>query len=182
MKKVQNYVGKMVFVEAVRDAAADLTKYSNYYGGEYFIVRQTPFSLHGIQIRDDDYNGREVRQLPLEGSGRYFVCSTAPADRAMMVAHLERLWWRATKPERGERLNCIESVYGELKSTARLLASVLKCKLDDCCTTPSSAVAPLAFSELANLQKRLKCLEDKYEAFVQRMQGAVKDPCEPVRR
>lgn len=152
-----NYVGKLVFVEASREGITDMKQYSNYYGGEYFIVRQTPFTLYGVKLVDGDYLPREVRTLPLAGPGRFIVCEVAHVDRQMVIDHVERVWLNGTKPERGEKLHYVETVYSELKETARLIARVIGY---DLAVPKCATVTSFDRDRLTGIEKRLKGIED----------------------
>lgn len=163
-----DYVGKMVFVEASREGIADLKNYSNYYGGEYFIVRQTPFSLYGVKLADGDYAGREVRTLPTAGPGRYVVCDVAAVDRQQVIDHVENIWLRGCKPERGEKLQYVESVYSELKDTARLIARVIGYEL---AAPKCGTVTSFDRDRLTGIEKRLKGIEDTQGALLTKLRA-----------
>ncbi len=148
---IPNYVGKLVFVEAVRSPEDTVKTYSNYYGGEYFVVRQSTAILYGVKIASpDEYHGREIRQLPLIGQGRFEVLSVSTPAPADLDYFVRTLWYNGCKKERGEKLNWVENVYGEAKATAQQMARLLGISLD---------VPVCSSTGFGDLNHRLKAVE-----------------------
>jgi hypothetical protein len=72
------YAGKLVFVE-VQGNGSDGKPFSNYYNGEYFIIRDTPGTLYAVKLTAG-YGGHDIRQLSLIGQNPYKVlASYAPS-------------------------------------------------------------------------------------------------------
>ena len=146
-----NYVGKLVFVEACRDGK-DAKTYSNYYGGEYFIIRQSSYMLYGVKINNaDEYCGRQIQQLPLVGDTRYLVLASSEANLADVREFVQQLWYNANRLTRGEKGRWTEGVYDEAKATAKQIARLVDVQLD----APTSC-PPFAYE---TFHKRLTAVE-----------------------
>lgn len=156
-----DYVGKLVFVEAHRGTLTE-KEYSNYDGGEYLVIRQSPNLLYGVKIGSaDEYNGRQVKQLALVGERRFNVLSVSCPKRSEVEFFVRELWHNAHKRERGEKLNWVESVYGEAKTTARQLASILNISLPEIvCAAPYDAG-----QRLDKLESDVRSLKDKLKSL-----------------
>jgi hypothetical protein len=126
-----DYVGKLVFVEAERGTLTD-KEYSNYDGGEYFVIRQTPHILYCVKLANpDEYNGRQIKQIPLLGNRRFNVLSATNVKSSDVEWFVRKLWENAHKKDRGENVQWCDSVYSEAKAAAREMARLFNISLPE---------------------------------------------------
>lgn len=116
------YAGKFVFVEKVRKPDDTSTSYSNYYNGEYFVIRSTPGTIYGVKLATG-YGGHEVKTLNLIGVDSYQVLDSYDGRVAALdfIRNQER-WLREseTKPKQW-----VQSVYSGAEEVVRQIKRVL---------------------------------------------------------
>ena len=125
-----NYVGQIVFLEQDRSSVSDPKNYSGYNNGEWLVLNQSPYTLYCVKPTSDVYNARYQQQFSIIG-------------------------YNAHKPERGEKLNWVESVYTEAKEVARKMAAMGRFYLPEAPTTPSASGIKALEARIDALEQRL---------------------------
>ena len=150
-----NYVGQIVFLEQDRSSVSDPKNYSGYNNGEWLVLNQSPYTLYCVKPTSDVYNARYQQQFSIIGSNRYLVISSTTPSGPVFEETAKTLWYNAHKPERGEKLNWVESVYTEAKEVARKMAAMGRFYLPEAPTTPSASGIKALEARIDALEQRL---------------------------
>jgi hypothetical protein len=145
-ESVRNYLGHFVFVQSVDQKNA-------YHDGEYFCVSQFGKTMTLVKL-EIGYGGHRARSAVIGVTHNVADSYRNDADARKFVE--DQFHW-AKAPQRGEKLNWIESVYSSAGSNARLVSRALD-RLSPGITIPAntmsiSAASIAVFDPVAALKK-----------------------------
>ena len=117
---MENYVGKIVFVENIGTGQNK----SNYYNGEYIIVKQSPNNLYGVSTKGG-YNSHELKTFSLIGDNAFNVLSVEENDNYIyrLYNDLKDFSEEGKTPEKRQ---WIEYVYTNCASNAKMILKAIE--------------------------------------------------------
>src|SRR5208282_3448511 len=89
---MENYVGKFVFVEAVKSEAGKESSSYNYNNGEWLVMRQSAFSIYCLRPKRG-YDFQALNTLELIGDRRVNVVQVSTDNDRVKELAMENLAW-----------------------------------------------------------------------------------------
>lgn len=124
---MENYVGKIVFVEArgsYLDGHGRRRDASSYYNGEYLCVRQTPFNLYCAKLAHRQHDTGEEKIFPLKGESYYEVIEATAPPAGFLKEHVRELREFAAEINASKK-NWVDHVYTKAARMADVIERLI---------------------------------------------------------